>query len=47
MQTIVIAASRPVDMSDVAMMAGIAVVVVLVAWQLFAGIRRHRHQPHA
>jgi hypothetical protein len=31
----------------VAVMVGIAVVVVLLAWKVLAGVRRHRHEPHA
>lgn len=47
MQTIVVAASRPLPMSDFEIAAGVAVIVALIAWKLMAGVRRHRQQPHA
>lgn len=47
MQTIVVAASRPLPMSDFEIAAGIAVVVALIAWKLMAGARHRRHEPHA
>ena len=47
MQTIVVAASRPLAISDMAIMAGIALVVVLLAWKVLMGVKRHRHEPHA
>jgi hypothetical protein len=46
-QTIVVAASRPLPTSDFEIAAGVAVVVALIAWKLMAGVRHRRHQPHA
>ncbi len=47
MQTIVVAASRPLPMSDIEIAAGVAILVALLAWKLMAGGRRHRQEPHA
>jgi Na+/pantothenate symporter len=44
-QTIVVAASRPVDMTDIAMMVALGVIAAALAWKLVAGLKR-RHQPH-
>jgi hypothetical protein len=46
-ETVTVAAERiPSSHSpDMALLIGIAVVVVVVAWMVLSGMRRHRQQP--
>ena len=48
METITVAATRPsaFSLSEMELLVGSAVVIVVVAWMLFARVRRDR-QPHA
>ena len=49
METITVAAARPsaFSLSEMEMLVGSAVIIVVIAWMLFARLRRDRHQPHA
>lgn len=49
METITVAASRTsaFSLSEMEMMVGSAIVIVVLAWMVFARLRRDRHEPHA
>ena len=49
METITVAAARPsaFSLSEMEMLVGVAVIIVVIAWMLFARVRRDRQQPHA
>jgi hypothetical protein len=35
------------SMADVSMLVGLAIVVVVLAWTVLAGIKRHRQHPYS
>ena len=49
METITVAASRPsaFSLSEMELLVGSAIVIVVLAWMVLARIRRDRHHPHA
>ena len=49
METVTVAAARPsaFSLSEMELLVGSAAVIVVIAWMLFARVRRDRHQPHA
>ena len=48
METITVAATRGsmFSMSDMGMMVGSAIVIVVLAWMVLARMKRNRHEPH-
>jgi hypothetical protein len=48
-ETVTVAAARPSAFSlpEMEMLVGSVVLVIVIAWMLFARVRRDRHQPHA
>ena len=50
METVTVAAARPstFSLSEMELLVGSAVVIVVIAWMLLSRVRRDRqHQPHA
>jgi ABC-type nickel/cobalt efflux system permease component RcnA len=48
-ETITVAATRSAEfsLSEMEMMVGSAIVIVLLAWMVLSRVRRDRNQPHA
>lgn len=48
METVTVAAARPsaFSLSEMELLVGSAIVIVVIVWMLFTRVRRDRHQPH-
>ena len=49
METVTVAATRSsaFSLSEMEMLVGSAIVIVVLAWMVFARLRRDRQEPHA
>ncbi len=49
METVTVAAERihPSHTSEMALLSGIALVIIVIAWMVLSGVRRNRQQPRA